>query len=64
MGTKRYPEDFRREAVELAWSSDRLRYQVEIAERDERGASGEPSWDHRQSRCAYGSPRVSDQLHV
>jgi transposase len=28
MGTKRYPEEFRREAVELARSSDRPRYRV------------------------------------
>jgi transposase len=54
MGTKRYPEEFRREAVELARSSDRPRYQVaeslgisdgslaawmaEFAKRDEPGA--------------------------
>ncbi len=54
MGTKRYPEEFRREAVELARSSDRPRYLVaeslgvsdgslaawivEVAKRDEPGA--------------------------
>lgn len=31
MGTKRYPEEFRREAVELARSSDRPRCQIALS---------------------------------